>query len=239
MPGSFFRSARASSCGIARSRAASSWPSRAARATDRSHSGLRPASPGNVSSSASSLRGREGVHHPAAEADRLAEPLGHPRLDRRRLGDADPVPDDGPGRRLVRGPEADRPQARVLRLDLADHRVALAHRGEPRAVHVERQDPFELRAYLRDQVRARLGRADDLGGHRAAVVLPHPDAGGPPAALDTERQLEHAAGPPEYDAGVKPSRNPMLAASENGPRGTRVNVSMRAISSPATDISGR
>ena len=32
---------------------------------------------------------------------------------------------------------------------------------------------------------------------------------------------------PRYDAGVNPSRNLMLAASENGPRGTSVNVSIR------------
>src|SRR5207244_4242286 len=50
----------------------------------------------------------------------------------------------------------------------------------------------------------------------------------------TVRQLPSAgnassstpSGALEYHAGVKPSRNLMLAASENGPWGTRVNVSM-------------
>ena len=34
---------------------------------------------------------------------------------------------------------------------------------------------------------------------------------------------------PLYAAGVKPSRKRMLDASENGPRGTRVNVCMNTI----------
>ena len=38
--------------------------------------------------------------------------------------------------------------------------------------------------------------------------------------------LTGAAGALEHHAGVNPSRNRMLAASENGPRGTRVNLSM-------------
>ena len=41
----------------------------------------------------------------------------------------------------------------------------------------------------------------------------------------------------EYDAGVNPSRNLMLAASENGPRGTSVNVSIPLITPRPTDIS--
>src|SRR4029077_5315004 len=45
------------------------------------------------------------------------------------------------------------------------------------------------------------------------------------------------SGGPEYAAGVKPSRNRMLDASANGPRGTKVNVVMPPIKSPATDIS--
>ncbi len=43
---------------------------------------------------------------------------------------------------------------------------------------------------------------------------------------------------PEYEAGVNPSRNLMLAASENGPRGTSVNVSMQLITSLPPDIPG-
>ena len=44
---------------------------------------------------------------------------------------------------------------------------------------------------------------------------------------------------PEYQAGVNPSRNAMLAARANGPRGTRVNVCMRTISARPADIYGR
>ncbi len=58
--------------------------------------------------------------------------------------------------------------------------------------------------------------------------------------MPTVRQLPSAgnassstpSGALEYHAGVNPSRNLMLAVSENGPRGTRVNVSMPLITPP-------
>ena len=185
------------------------------------------------------------MHHPAAEADRLAEPFGDPRLDRRRLGDADAVPDDGPGRGLVGGPEPHRAQSRVPALDVADHRVALAHRGKSRAVDVEREDPLHLRPHLRHQVTPRVGRADDLSPDgagaslpgRVPAVLPHPDADRPPAAFTGNASSSPPSAAPEYDAGVNPSRNLMLTASENGPCGTSVNVSMLPITPFPTDIS--
>jgi hypothetical protein len=142
-------------------------------ATDRSHSGLW----------------REGVHHPVAEGDRLAELGGHPGLDRGGLPDPDPVPDDGPGRRLVRGPEPDRAQPGVALLQPAHHRVALADGGEARSVYVEREDPLDLRPHRRHQLGTRPGRGHDFSRHLPAF-LPHPDAGGLPAALHREGQLQ-------------------------------------------------
>ena len=80
-------------------------------------------------------------------------------------------------------------------LNLAHHRIARAHRGEPRAVDVQREDPLHLRPDLRDQVSTGLGRADDLGRHgpgaRLPGVLPHSGTDGPPAALHSERELQH------------------------------------------------
>ena len=44
---------------------------------------------------------------------------------------------------------------------------------------------------------------------------------------------------PEYDAGVNPSRNAMLVASENGPRGTRVKVSIRPSHHQPVTLTGK
>ena len=136
-----------------------------------------------------SLRGRERRQRPAAEGDGLAELAGHPRLDRGRLPDADPSADDGPGGGLVRGPEADRAQARVAPLQPGHDRVALAHGREPGPVHVQRQDPRDLLCAPPPAAPARCGRADDLPRHAVGLLAhPHPDR--LPGSLHREGQLQ-------------------------------------------------
>src|SRR2546421_7421475 len=99
-----------------------------------------------------------------------------------------------------------------------------------------------------DRIRSSCGRTSAIRSGPGSAGLTISATTGPPsscrARTPTVRQLPSTgkassstlAGVPAYDAGVNPSRNAMLAVSENGPRGTRVNVSMGAIPSPATDI---
>ena len=154
--------------GRARRREASRRPSSVAAAIERSHSGLRPGKPGEAAQRYEALRCGEGVYHVAVEGDRFAELPGHAGLDRGGLPDPDALADDGPGGRLIRGPEAHRAQAGVPPLQPGDHRVTLAHGGEPGTVHVQRQDPRDLCANGREHNRGRLcsqpGSGDRLPG---------------------------------------------------------------------------
>ena len=150
---------------------------------------LAPGQSGEPVQGGEPLRRREGRQRAAAEGNRLAELARHPGLDRGRLPDADPSADDGPGSGLVRGPEADRAQARVPSLQPAHDRVALAHGGEPGPVHVQRQDPRHLVADGPDQLRPRCGGADDLRRH-AVGVLTHPHPGRLPDSVHRECQLQ-------------------------------------------------
>jgi hypothetical protein len=134
------------------------------------------------------LRRRERGQHPVTEGNRLADLPGHPGLDRGRLPDPDPSADDGPGGGLIRGPEADRPQARVAPLQPGHDRVPLAHGGEPGPVHVQRQDPRHLVAHGPEQFPPRRGGADDLAFH-AVGVLAHPHSGRLPGSVHREGQL--------------------------------------------------
>ncbi len=89
-------------------------------------------------------RAGEGMADVAVDVDRLAQLGRHPLLDPGRLHDPDPVPDQRPGRRLVRREEPDRPQPRPARLQPSDDRVPPPDLREPAPVHVQGQDPRHL-----------------------------------------------------------------------------------------------
>src|SRR5690349_198335 len=99
-----------------------------------------------------------------------------------------------------------------------------------------------------DRIRSTCGRTSATRSAPGSAGLTIPASTFSPAWLTripTVRQVPSAgnassstpSGALEYHAGVNPSRNLMLAASENGPRGTRVNVSIPLITPRPTDIS--
>src|SRR4029077_7431965 len=100
----------------------------------------------------------------------------------------------------------------------------------------------------RERIRSTCGRTSATRSAPGSAGLTIPASPFSPAWLTrtpTVRQLPSAgnassstpSGALEYHAGVNPSRNLMLAASEYGPRGTSVNASIPLITPRPTDIS--
>jgi hypothetical protein len=123
----------------------------------------------------------------AVHVDRLAQLDRHALFDPGRLHDPDPVPDQRPGRRLVRREEPHRPQPRPAPLQLPDHRVALAHLGKPGPVDIERQDPRRL---LRHHLG--VGLPEHLP-HDHPVRLPQAHPGRRLLPVGHERQMQMPA----------------------------------------------
>ena len=74
----------------------------------------------------------------------MPELLCHLRLDGGGLDHADPVPDDRPTSCLIRGPEADWAQARVLRLESRHNVVSLSDVGKLPCIDVERENTSDV-----------------------------------------------------------------------------------------------
>jgi hypothetical protein len=158
------------------------------------------------------------VQHPRAEGDRLAELLGHAGLEGRGLPDPYPVPDDGPGGGLVRGPETDRAQPWIAPLQIGDDRVALADPGKRGPVHVQRQDSFDLQADGGEHVTVQRRGADHLSDDLVAVLPQlHPDR--LPCALGRERQLEGPVGWRTERRGGEPLEEPGARGEGERPSG--------------------
>ena len=110
----------------------------------------------------------------AREGDHLLSPDLHPRaelgreclLDAPRLGHRDALREHRPDRGLERRAEADRAPAARLLQQPADHRIALAHLGQPGRVHIEREHARRVGLDLR---RRQVGAEVDVDD------LPRPD----------------------------------------------------------------
>ena len=187
---------------------------------------MRPASPGNTPELGQPLGGRKGVHLPSRRKSPPARRAPSPSwaLTAAALRDADAMPDDRPGRGLVRGPEPHRAQALIMPLAPSPHHwIALADRGKPRSVHVQRENPLDLRADLRHQPGRRRFRADDL----APVTPPESCRTRTPtvclAALYRKRQLEYAMAGSAIGCGREPFEelDARRRAQVSGPCGTR------------------
>jgi hypothetical protein len=174
--------------------------------------------------------------------------LGDAGLDRGGLDHPDAVADDRPGRSLVRRVKTYRPQPWVRRDALGHDGIVLGEPWEPAAVDVEREDAGQLRPHRARTIRFRRCRAHPVlvripGVHGDirlyGATAPSEPCACPISALTVEwpssagkaRRSTLPSEAPRYAAGVKPSRNRMLAASENRPRGVMtmaVIVSLRA-----------
>ena len=136
-------------------------------------------------------RGESVPAPPVTQVDLLPELGGETVAHRGGLGHPHPVRQQGPGRRLVGGAEADGPSARVAGQQRADHLVALPHGGETCAVDVQGQDPLDLVAQRLVVHPSRV--VGDCQG-RDPVVLVDPHADGPPGALDREDEVQATVG---------------------------------------------
>jgi hypothetical protein len=148
------------------------------------------------------------VHDLPVDFGRRAVFAGDAGLDSGGLRHPDTVADDGPGRGLVGGEEADRAKTRVVGLQARDHRVRGAHGGEAGAVDVQRQDAGDLGPDRRgrQRFRARAARAAWAGapsaldgavsvhyGGAAVSALPLADGGADDGAavIGGESQPQH------------------------------------------------
>ena len=143
-------------------------------------------------------RRRERRHALAVNLDPLAQIERQALLERRRLRHPCTLTGDRPDGRLVGRPEQHRPQAAEAAAALADHRIALGHRGETGAVHVEGEDALHVAA--RELLELGAGvRGHDHVAVNGAVALLERDADGAPVAVERERE-----------------RKPSLAAARGG-----------------------
>jgi hypothetical protein len=128
------------------------------------------------------------------ERPQLAEVPGQRAPDRGRPGRADPLADDRPRARFVRGGEQDGPQPGVARLQGGDDRVVPCEGGEAGAVDVEGEEaPALLRRGVHDRgVRLAPGHRDVA--HHLPVALDQPDGHRAP--------VRSRAGEPESHGGV-------------------------------------
>lgn len=144
--------------------------------SDRGHTGTRR-------DATQRLGSREAVDGRPVDLDGTTVLLAQPSPDPGCLLHLDALAEDRPGRRFVRGGEADWAQARKLVDEPSSDGIAADRLGQRRSVDVEREHPLKLSTSPSGLV-----RAVDRDPERTRLALVNADPGWLPVVLHRERQ---------------------------------------------------